>query len=65
VNEAEISPSHSPTEAALKAVCTDNGASTFQQEDSLIDKTTSKLPTPREIEGVRLDAITILALFEQ
>ncbi|CAI7650248.1 unnamed protein product [Penicillium manginii] len=64
VNEAEISPSHSPTEAALKAVCTDNGASTFQQEASPIDKTTSKLPTPREIEGVRLDAITILALFE-
>jgi hypothetical protein len=65
VNEAEITPSHSPTDVALTAGSTDNGTSNIQREASVIEKMNLQLPAPREIEGVRLDEGTILALFEQ
>ncbi|KAJ8103699.1 hypothetical protein POJ06DRAFT_293524 [Lipomyces tetrasporus] len=64
VHEAEMTPSHSPRDASLTAGSADNAASNTQQKASVIEKMTSQLPTPREIEGVCLGEATILALFE-
>jgi hypothetical protein len=67
VHEAEDKPSNSPTGATLtaRAGSTDDAASNIQQEASAIEKMTSELPTPRDLEGVYLEEATILALFEQ